>query len=368
MANLWVDGLARYGDQIARMTESGPSQGWAEVTSAFSLSTTQTRTGPRSLRIAAAATQNNCRRVFGVPLQEIYFGYAFFATALPTADAFPLFTVPKTIGVALAQFRDASNRTQLSVFLRTDGSIAVVQRGETGLSQVVGTFLGQSLPVIGAGAWQHIEIYLKCDPVEGAVEIRVNEVTVLNLTDVDTAHYSPVEISQVSVAQHNPGGGPYYFADFYANDVTDDGSGGDTFYGDVKVGTIFPNGDTTQADFNLSTGSDGFDLLNDAPPNDSTFLSAATTARSDFDLQNSPADAVLILTVRPFARARKEDAGAANILPRIRSGASESTGRSSPVTTAFAYYDSNVPFNPATSAPWTPGELDDAIFILERDL
>jgi hypothetical protein len=37
-----------------------------------------------------------------------------------------------------------------------------------------------------------------------------------------------------------------------------------------------------------------------------------------------------------------------------------------PITTAFAYYDSNVPFNPDTGVPWTGAELDAAYAVVER--
>jgi hypothetical protein len=37
-----------------------------------------------------------------------------------------------------------------------------------------------------------------------------------------------------------------------------------------------------------------------------------------------------------------------------------------PITTAFAYYDTNVPFNPDTGVPWTGSELDAALMVVER--
>jgi hypothetical protein len=367
MANLWIDGFARYGGQLARMLESGPSQGWAEVGGIINLSTANPRTGTHSIRFTSAAAANVARRIFGAQKNEVYVGLAFLCEALPTSEP-TLINSGSGSYLLLGQFRTQGNLNQVSFFLGTDGAIIAARRGDVSGSFTLGTLLGRSDPVIGAGAYQYIEFYVKIGTTDGAIEVRVNEVTVLNLTGINTQQLADAEVSQFALGYRAPGGGPYYFADLYANDTEDDGSGGDTFYGDIKVGTVFPNADTAQADFALSTGSVGFSLINNAPPVDTTFLSAAALARSDFEIQNAPADAVQILTVRPFARVRKADAGAANIRPRMLSGSSLSGGRSSPVTTAFAYYDSNVPLNPATSAPWTPSELDSAILVVERDL
>lgn len=368
MANLWIDGLSRYGGQTARMLESGPAQGWIQLGGGISLTTAQRRSGTHSLQFNGTAGSTT-RRIFGQNLNECFVGFAFRASTLPTSE--PVFG-GEARGVVLAQFRDSSNSIQCTVALGTDGSIIAMTRGANNtLGNLLASSLGRSDPVIGAGVWQYIEIYVKIGLTDGAMTIRVNENTVLEVTDVNTQFTGIDTTTQFSIGSFAfaGGGGPYNWTDFYANDTVDDGSLCNTFLGDVQIVSVFPNGDTPVADFTPSTGTDGFPLINSAPPVDSTFIGAPEApARSDFELEDSPPDAVQILTVRPFARVRKEEAGAANILMRMNSGTSDSPGISQPVSTAFAYYDSNVPLNPATGLPWTPDEINSARLIVERDL
>jgi hypothetical protein len=230
--------------------------------------------------------------------------------------------------------------------------------------------LGRTLPVIGAGAYQHIEIYAKAGNGDGAIEIRVDEVTRLNLTAVDTVLSANTEFSQFRVgkesatAAYSP---TIDFADYSCNDTTADGSGCDWFIGDVKSGYLPVDADTAQADFALSAGASGFALLDEAPPDDATYIStAATAAESDFGLADGPSNLSEILTVRPFVRAMKDDAGTCTIAPSMKSGASKVVVDDQPVTTAFAYYDSNVPVDPATGVPWLAAGLAAAEIVAER--
>ena len=54
------------------------------------------------------------------------------------------------------------------------------------------------------------------------------------------------------------------------------------------------------------------------------------------------------------------------LAPNISSSGTDGTVTAQPVTTAFAYYDSNVPIDPDTGVPWTPSGLNAALEIIER--
>ena len=364
MANLWIDGFGRYGGDTSKMTNGSSSQAWAEITGALALSAANPRTGTHHLRLSSASSaESEARRVFGAPLSEVYLGFALFCAKLPDAEATP---ESGGRGVFLAQFRDQANQTQFTVLLGTDGAIAIYQGGENG---AMGETLGRTVPIIGAGAYQHIEIYARASATDGAIEIRVDEVTRLNLTGVQTTTTSSNEFSQFACGKFSLGAlpGNIDFADFYANDTVNDGSGCHTFIGDCKSGVLMVDSDTAQSDFALSAGSSGYALLDDTPPDDGTFISTSSgTARSDFGIVNVPENTSEILTVRPFVRAQKDDAGSALIAPSMVSGGTKQDVDGQPITTAFAYYDNNVPLNPATSAPWTRAELDAALQAVER--
>lgn len=371
MANRWCDGFGRYGGDEAKMTNGSSSSAWAQVDYAsppsWLLSNANPRTGNWHLRLSDGIHAPIVRRVFGAPLTEVFFGHALYFEKLPTVEPEP---GDERSGFFIAKFRTQANQPMIAVFLGTDGAIVVYRGGDNGgTGYFVGTFLGRSLPVVGAGAYQHFEHYLKVGNGDGAYELRINEVTVLNLTGIDTDNGGG-EVSQVSIGSNFDAafaGGIVDLADCYVNDTVADGSACDTFVGDCKSGVLMVNGDTAQADFVLSSGVSGYQLLNEVPPNDGGYITtAATAAESDFAFEDGPGNLSEILTARPFNRAWKDDAGTCTIGPSMKSGGSKSVVNDQPVSEAPAYYDSNVPIDPDTGVPWTPGSLNAALEVAER--
>lgn len=358
MANRWCDGFGRYGGTKANMLNGSSGQAWAQVDSGFSLSSANPRTGNWHLRLGTGATASYARRVFGAPLTEVLFGCAVYCNELPSSEP-DNGNVNDFGATILFELTDQANVQQIIGILGTDGAIDV-RRG--------GNSLGRTIPIIGAGAYQHMEVYAIANNSGGAIEIRIDEVTRLNLTGIDTVSTSNIEFSQWQFGRRSSNGTPQMdFADFYANDTTDDGSGCDTFVGDCKSGCLMVDSDTAQADFSKSSGTSGYSLLDETPPNDSGYIfTASTTAESDFGLENTPSNLTEILTVRPFMRAMKDDAGTCVIAPNMKSGSTKGTVSGQPLTTAFAYYDSNVPFDPVTGVPWTKTDLDAAKHVAER--
>lgn len=356
--NRWCDGFGRYGGTKAYMLNGSSGQAWAQVDGDFSLSNANPRTGNWHLRQSNSSSfPQVARRVFGAQLTEVFVGFAYYIAALPASETGGTGSGGNYIG----SFRDQANGLQMNVYLGSDGAIEV-RRGYA-------TVLDRSIPIIGAGAYQHIEIYGKAGADnDGAVEIRVDEVTRLNLTGITTVLTSNVEFSQFAVGHESVAAAlTADLADFYCNDTVDDGSGCSTFIGDCKSGWLPVDADTAQADFALSAGTSGYGLLAETPPDDATYIdTAATAAESDFGLADGPANLSEILTVRPAVRAMKDDAGTCTIAPSIKSGATKATVSDQPVTTAFAYYDSNVPVDPATGVPWAASGLDAALHVVER--
>lgn len=363
MANRWCDGLGRYGTDESLMLNGSSGQAWAQIDNSFALSTANPRTGTYHLRLTDSVGPKRIRRVFGDALTEVFIGYALYVADLPNKESHGT-TGGGLDGTELCSFRDAANAVQCRLLLGTDGGIEA-RRGTT--------VLGRCAPVIGAGAYQHIEIYAKAgDGTDGAIEVRVDEVTKLNLTGIDTVSTANVEFSQFALGYELKNDvDTFYptmdFADFFCNDTTSDGSGCDTWIGDCKSGLLLVTSDTAQADFALSAGVSGYPLLGEVPPDDATYISTgSSTAESDFGLANGPANLSEVLTVRPFVRAMKDDAGTCTIAPNMLSNSTKGTVSDQPVTTAFAYYDSNVPVDPDTGVPWTPSGLNAAEHVVER--
>lgn len=358
MANRWCDGLGRYGGNVAYMLNGSSGQAWAQVGIQFTLENTNPRTGAWHLQMGTTySTAQLIRRVFGAPLTEVLLGFAMYCYSLPSVETNSGDTQN---GLWICSLNDQSNNIQVKLYLGTDGALEL-RRGST--------VLGRSAPIIGAGAYQHIEIYAKAgNGTDGAFEVRVDEVTKLNLTGIDTVQSANVEFSQFTIGNSiNGATAAIDFADFFCNDTVADGSGCDSFIGDVKSAVRFVDADTAQADFAKSSGSVGYSLLNEAPPVDAGYISTAVSAaESDFGVGNGPANTSEILTARPFLRAWKDDAGTCLIAPSLKSGGVKAVVSDQPVTTAAAYYDSNVPFDPNTGVPWVAADLDAALEIAER--
>lgn len=346
---LWMDGFDHYGDGatgVANM-DDGP---YAEVDSAHVPSTTQARTGSRSLKLPGSNI-GLTRRVFGADLTTVGVGAAVRLDNLPLES-----------GVLIPfQFRDNANDMQLSISIETTGAIAAY-RGDGG-----GTLLGTSTALLTADTWHHLEVKVSIHDSTGTVEVRLNGVTILNLTGQDTQATAIASTSQLVLrTRNNSGGADCYVDDLYAWDTT--GSANNNFIGDRKVHTLFPNADGASEDWTRSTGADSFALVDDFPPNDDTdYISTATAGHlTALGFQDLPANVTGIAAVQAVYRARKTDAAATDVRTRARSGGTDANGTTRPMTTSYNYYQDIYETDPDTAAAWTRAGVDAAEIVLDR--
>lgn len=352
----WADGFDHYG-ATARLTD-----GQAAYASAASvtLDTTNPRTGSTCARITGGY-EVGLRRIYGADLGDAAVGYAFFIPTLPGDST----------SLCLASFRDNANAVQTAIMVSSTGQV-VARRGKGVLS--AGVVLATSAPVVFAGAYQHFEAHLVLgDGSAGSVEVRVDGVTVLNISGVDTrdAAAGP-EIGQVLIGTSGQGvfGFPAYMLvdDAFAWDASGTGSEVNDFVGDKKAYTRLPDGDTPTADWLPSTGSLQFPMLDNVPPLDATqYLQAdAALQQTQTTLAAFPSEIVAITGVYVVTRAFKTDAGTANVQASLVSGASVGAGADRPVTTNPVWYGDVFETDPATGAPWLLADLNAAELLLER--
>jgi hypothetical protein len=347
---LWCDGWDHYG-VLGNLTEGA----WAEVNGAgWTLSTSNPRTGTYSM--AWPATASFLRRVLGGAKTTVGVGAAFYYTALPgTARRARLF-----------DFRDASNTIQVSIGTDTTGTISAY-RG----SIDAGTLLGVTAsPVITAEAYQHVECIVFFSQTVGTVEVRVNGVTVLSLTGVDTVASALVESSQVGIGgAAGSGGSTGFIDDVFCYDGT--GSFNNSFLGDRRVITLFPTADTIQADWTPVGSATGFGAIDEASPDgDTTYISAglpgSPTPTSEFGMDNLPAGISAISGVVLVNMSRKTEAGVANVQMSVISGASETAGTDTPMTEIYTYRQDVFEIDPASAAPFTVSEVDALLIKADR--
>lgn len=344
MALLWSEGFGAYGGSVASMLAGS----WAEVGSPFTLSTAVKRTGAYALSLANASG-SPARKTFGGSKGTVGVGFALYLTALPTFSDRLQFS-----------FRDQANAEQVRVVVQPTGDLAVI-RGSTTLGAT-------TVPPLAAQSWNHVEIKVVCHDTTGAVEVRVNQVTVLNLTGVDTKNTAIAGVDQFAFNPNSAISVTAYFDDLFAWDTL--GVGPVDFIGDKKVIEDFADEDGAEQEWTRSTGTASWALVDDAPPNDdadyiSAVASGATVALKFPDL---PSELSSVIAVSFEHYSRKTDAGPANLTGKVRAGGSTGTGGDTPITTAYTRRWDNFTADPSTGAPFTPAAASTAEYLLTRSL
>ena len=87
------------------------------------------------------------------------------------------------------------------------------------------------------------------------------------------------------------------------------------FHGDVRIITLFPNGDTGTNNWTRSTGTGLYsDHINEVATDDTTYLETNTSANTiSCTIDNLPAGIETVIAINPLVRAWKTDAGSQNI-------------------------------------------------------
>lgn len=360
MAILWCDGFDHYGGDVNKLADGS----WAQVDSDFLLSSTEARTGTYSLRGPTSGTSNDvARRVLGGPKTAVGVGFAVFYSFLPIIND----------TAVMVDLRDNGNKPNISLVCQSTGDLAVF-RGDP----ISGTKLAQTSdqPIV-ANAFQHVEIQSVPSATVGSVEVRVNGVARISISSINTvasaselstfstdadADFSQVGFPGKRFSGSLPNTGDFliYYDDLYAYDF--DGPYNNSWQGDRRVFTLFPNADTAQADWTPVGAASGFQAIDD-PLSDGTYLTAGipgspSELRSDFDLDALPESTGLISAVELVNRVQKNEAGNADIVAGIISGANESDGEVHPLNPVFTYHSDVFQFDPASGASFTPAEIN----------
>lgn len=244
----------------------------------------------------------------------------------------------------------------LTFSLQPDGTFSADVNGFGGVR------LGISAQGIKEAAWYYVEIKWKIHASTGYVVIRVNGVTILNLTNINTVRaaststWNSIRFGALTVA--SVGSMTYRFRDVYGADTT--GSGADVidFLGDGVIDYITANGVGNVNDWTPSTGANWQNV--DEKPQSTTDYNASSTLNNQdlFTMENVTAGAI-IPAYQWVGYAVKQSAGSASIKPTLRIGGVNYQGNEQGVadsnyTYLFQPYDKS----PATGAKLTEAEAN----------
>lgn len=276
-------------------------------------------------------------------------------SALPnTTNAF--------LGLSLTDFANVDN-----VFAQILPNGAVrTWRGPTPGS---GAVLDDSDPALVANAWNLFEWQSTADNAAGAVEFRVNSTPVTTLAGVDTvagtANFGHTKFFNCQIGDAiNPG---MYLKDFVIRD--DQGSVNNSFTGTARCIRLPVDGDVL-LNWATSSGSTGWNLLDESPPNDAGCIYAGDPPPGPCTMTfaNLPPDITSVLALMTLVRASNSDGGDGRLRVSLVSDGAGDDGADRQLTVADSYYFDVSEINPHTSAPWTPGNTDTGNIRFDRTL
>lgn len=362
-----MDGFEQYGTVETHMLEGvGGAAAWSQVDSShWALSTTNPATGTYHMRLTEDNGPNDriLRRALGQSKQVSGFGYRFQVDDLPSIENYS--SGPDNSKLTMLEFRDVANNQQVFISLGTEGSVHVVRDTVS---------LVRSDPCIAAGGYHHFEAKAKIHNSTGYVEVRVNEVTVANVTGVDTQSTANAETSQFILGERGfvvedpPGFGFFDVDDCFAWD--DDASDAENtvvdFVGDKGCYYLPVTADTAEADWTLSTGVTGYSLLDEVPPSGTDYIDNTTgTARSIFQVAALPGNVSEVIAFMPVIYGRKEESGTVELRGGVVVGAEESYTPTNSPSTAYAYMEPGCKtIDPDTGVAWASDANPD--LLIER--
>lgn len=347
MAIRWMEGFDHYGTTPNGGRDAMLAGPWAQFgTSTVPLvSTAQSRTSGSSLLIPAnntnQSTMNFARRLLGDSLASFGFATGVYMASLPAVN--------NTLGFS---FQTAANSRNISFCFQSDGTIQVFVGSGAGDS---GNLIGTTPQVLSALAWNHVEVFVSHSATVGAVEIRVNAITVLNLTGVNTSALpsASVRLGNLNTTVNSRVLPDCYFDDLVCWDTT--GPRNNTFVGPQKVVLNKLAADTEVADWTVVGAASGTAAISEIPPNgDTSYITADMPDQvSEFTVEPLDENVVAITAVYLPAMMRQSQPGSTWVQQGMVSGSDVALGEDRPITEAYTYWADVIDVDPATGAPWT---------------
>lgn len=348
MAIIWFEHYELYGTSLNEMLLRGYNLFNAVASSSIS---TLARTGSRCFRSSSSTINNGVFRQI-TPTSTVGQGCAFLLESTPT-------TTRPDAGGGL-RFGTVANPSLIRVNFNSSFGVSVFQNT---------TLLGSSsaINLYTANSWFWVEAKVTAGAGStGSVEVRVNNNQVLLLTGLTlTDNWNAVGNFMIDAS--NSSAQPVFRADdWIVWDTTGDLN--NDFMGDTFVIVASPTADAAPDQWVASTGNDGWAMINETTPNDSTFIRANNVGdASEFTHAslNLPVGAVAAIGVQ--TRAYKTDAGASSIQVGLASGSATSMSPEIALATGPTYQAHISNLNPDGNVPWTQGAAQAARLRVQRN-
>jgi hypothetical protein len=169
----------------------------------------------------------------GAPLNTAYFEFAFRTAYLDTGR-----------DIDFIEIRNYTV-THIQIRLMSNGQLRVIR-------PLGNAILGTTpTPVILGNVWYHIGFKIKIGDADGAFDLRVNNVSVLSATGIDTRNEgTEAQITAISLSNTTGSSGTGFYDDFI---ISTDG-----FCGDCRVKCLWPQGNGSDNSWLIPQTSYGF--------------------------------------------------------------------------------------------------------------
>jgi hypothetical protein len=334
MALVYADGFDHYGDGANLALVWG---GGLQVSNVAG----NARTGNGSVFVGDSRTTG----FIGIVVQdEIYCGLGLnVSSAIFNMLGIQLST--STVGSAVRVGLGANNRIQV----RNAANALVAETAAN---------------VYSPGSYGYLEVYAKRST--GDVIVRLNNAVVLttNVTGQGANGYNFVSIGTWEVSGFF--GGTFRMDDFYIADTS--GTFANTFLGDIRCRTIFPDANGAVQDWTSSNANPAWQNLDNVPPVSTTdYISSDLAGEvATFSLSDLPANVGTIYGAVINSLVRKTDAGTCQVNTSLtRAGSTAVTNDINPGT-GDGFYRRIVTNDPVTGLPFTRANFNNTQLRLER--
>lgn len=218
-----------------------------------------------------------------------------------------------------------------------------------------GTLVGTGTAVLNSTTWAYIEVGCVCSATVGTITVKVNGLTDISVTGVNTGTLGVRKIVSCGDYWNN---GAYQRCDLYVCDGTGPAPT-NTFLGDCVVETIYPTGAGAETQWTPSAGAN-WQNVDETPPNDDTDYNKSNTVGQvdTFAMSNLATASGLIYGVQYLEYARKDNAGTRLIAPVARIGGTDYAGSDVALGSDYSYGREVKELSPATAAAWTISEIN----------
>lgn len=253
---------------------------------------------------------------------------------------------------------DGNATTHITVGVDNSGKLYVKRGSSTGTS--LGTESGFTLGL--ANVWHYVEAKITLSDTVGVAVVRVDESIVINLSAQDTKNAGTKTVFDNIMVFDGGGALTIDCDDFYICNGA--GSVNNDFMGDIKIETLYPNGNgnSSQLVGSDADSTNNYQLVDETPPNTTDYVGSATTDQKDTYAYGNTTIAGNVKGIQVNTYAQKTDAGARSFCPVIRRSSTDYDGTDTPVGTGFAIYEQLYENDPSTSAAWTTTNVDAAEF------